>query len=447
MSFGLVVAPESPRHSPWFVRGAARLRNVWLRFEGIPAWQSSLLIFAASLAVRMALAIVLHTLNKPDRYEMERAALSLARYGILGNPYLIPTGPTAHVAPAYALLLAAIFRLFGDGVRGELVKKLCASAATSAQYALLPVVSPALGMTRRVGLIAGLAGALIPIKLATEMYGDWEAPFAALALLLLVYRIAVTWRDGRFPIRRGFLQGLGWGAALLCSPNLLPVFFAIMALGLWRVGRSRPRKYLGYAAANIVAIALCLTPWAIRNQRALGSPIFTRSNFGIELHMSNNDLASPLEPLNLQHRLYDMLHPLTNLKEAETVRDIGEVAYNRNKLNEALLWIRTHPRRFAELTAARIWYTWFPRTPVAKRDVVDWLVTIACALGLGLLWKRSPDSALLLSGCLLSYTAIYSIIQVMVRYRYPIDWIVLLTACYFMVSAFTFLGRRPAAKL
>jgi len=421
------------------------LRRAWLRLEGLPAWQSSLLIFGVSLAVRMAAAIFFHTFSKPDRYEMERAALSLARYGTLGNPYMIPTGPTAHVAPAYALLLAAIFRVFGDGVRGEIVKKFCASAASSAQYALFPVVSPALGMTRRVGLFAGVLGAFLPIKLATEIYGDWEAPFAALALLLLVYRIAVTWRDGRFDIRRGLLQGLGWGLALLCSPNLMPVCFAIMALGLWRVGRNRPRAYFAYAAANLVAIALCLAPWAIRNQRALGSPIFARSNFGIELHMANNDLASPLEPVNLRHHLYDTFHPLSNLREAEAVRDMGEVAYNRSRLNEALLWIRAHPRRFAQLTAARIWYTWFPRTPVPKRDVLDWMITIACALGLGLLWKRSADSALLLLTCLLSYTAIYSVIQVMVRYRYPVDWIVFLAACYFAVS--TFEAARQRSRL
>ena len=378
---------------------------------------------------------------------MERAALSIARHGTLADPYLIPTGPTAHVAPAYALFLGAIFRLFGTGAWGEFVKRFCASAAASVQYALLPVVSPALGMRRRVGLFAGLAGAVAPLKFSIEVSGDWEAPFVALALLLLIYRIALTWKDGRYSARQGLLQGIGWGAALLCSPNLLPVFFAVTALGLVLGGRRRPRAYLTFAAANILAITLCLAPWAIRNQRALGAPIFTRSNFGLEMRISNNDAASPLEPVNLKNGLYERFHPLMNLTEAEAVRAMGEVAYNRRCLEEASFWIRTHPVRFAELAAERVWYVWFPRTSAPARDAVEVLVVVACGLGLALLWKQDRTSALLLIVCLLSYNAVYSLVQIMVRYRYPVDWIILLAASCFAVFALKSLAARLGMRV
>jgi hypothetical protein len=41
---------------------------------------------------------------------MERVARNLAEIGTLGNPYLVPTGPSAHHAPFYPLLLSLIYR-------------------------------------------------------------------------------------------------------------------------------------------------------------------------------------------------------------------------------------------------------------------------------------------------------------------------------------------------
>jgi hypothetical protein len=372
---------------------------------------------------------------------MERAALSLAHTGRLADPYLIPTGYTAHVAPGYALLLAAIFRIFGTGYIAEIVKELVSSSAAAAQYAFLPLIAPALGIGRRAGIAAALFGAFYPVKFAAEVVGDWEASFAGLALVLLIWAVAATWRTRNFTASRGAWQGLGWGAALLISPSLLPILIVTVALGFFLLGRRRPGQYLAYAAAMSLMTALCLAPWAWRNQRVLGAPVFTRSNFGLELWLSNNDLAGPLEPENDSSRLYHALHPSENLREAEAVRRMGEVAYNRDRLRLGLRWIRAHPRRFAILTAERFLYTWFPRTG-RPRDAVLWCLTITSALGLTALWRSQRIFALLLASCLCAYTGAYYLIQVDVRYRYPIDWIVLITAAHFLAVAAAYVTAR-----
>ncbi|HUI80310.1 MAG TPA: hypothetical protein VLY24_20435, partial [Bryobacteraceae bacterium] len=72
------------------------IRALWLRVEGLPTRQASILIFGIGMAIRMVAVILLHMYVKPDRYEMERAALSVAWHGTLADPYMIPTGPTAH---------------------------------------------------------------------------------------------------------------------------------------------------------------------------------------------------------------------------------------------------------------------------------------------------------------------------------------------------------------
>src|SRR5215472_17053525 len=69
--------------------------------SGIRAWQ----IFVLALAVRLPLI----WLRSPTALtENLRAGFTLAQRGYLGDPYIIPTGPTAHVAPAYPLLVAAV---------------------------------------------------------------------------------------------------------------------------------------------------------------------------------------------------------------------------------------------------------------------------------------------------------------------------------------------------
>jgi hypothetical protein len=411
----------------------------WL--EELEHWRAFLLIFAVGVTWRMLISLARGTYTDLLRYEMERAALSLAHTGRLADPYLIPTGYTAHVAPGYALLLAAIFRIFGTGYIAEIVKELVSSSAAAAQYAFLPLIAPALGIGRRAGIAAALFGAFYPVKFAAEVVGDWEASFAGLALVLLIWAVAATWRTRNFTASRGAWQGLGWGAALLISPSLLPILIVTVALGFFLLGRRRPGQYLAYAAAMSLMTALCLAPWAWRNQRVLGAPVFTRSNFGLELWLSNNDLAGPLEPENDSSRLYHALHPSENLREAEAVRRMGEVAYNRDRLRLGLRWIRAHPRRFAILTAERFLYTWFPRTG-RPRDAVLWCLTITSALGLTALWRSQRIFALLLASCLCAYTGAYYLIQVDVRYRYPIDWIVLITAAHFLAVAAAYVTAR-----
>jgi hypothetical protein len=95
------------------------------------------LIFVLSFVVRGA--VLASGLPPSDffrpRGENGRVAFSLARRGQFADPYMVPTGPTAHPTPVYAGMLGLIYRQFGVTPTANHVRGLLAIAAFSALYA------------------------------------------------------------------------------------------------------------------------------------------------------------------------------------------------------------------------------------------------------------------------------------------------------------------------
>ena len=69
--------------------------------SGIRTWQ----VFLVALALRLPI-VWLRPLEA--HAENIKAGFTLAQRGYFGDPFSIPTGPTAHVAPAYPALVAAV---------------------------------------------------------------------------------------------------------------------------------------------------------------------------------------------------------------------------------------------------------------------------------------------------------------------------------------------------
>src|SRR3954464_2288711 len=89
--------------------------------------------------------------------ETARVAYFLRTQGVFANPYApLPTGPTAHVAPGYPALLAAIYWVFGTGAAGAFMFQAVDACILVLQVALIPVAATALGAGRWTGLLAAL---------------------------------------------------------------------------------------------------------------------------------------------------------------------------------------------------------------------------------------------------------------------------------------------------
>src|SRR3954453_11737973 len=323
------------------------------------------LIFFVALLVRLAIAFHQHAWTHNMRAEMEREAISMATTGVLGNPFSLPTGPSATVPPLYPLIMSAIFRIFGSGEAGEAGKVLLTCLVSSAQYALLPWLAKKLEFAPAIGLGAGLQGALVPLNPYIEVQGDFENHLSGLLLLLL---LAWTEIASSRPLNATGAVGLGifYGICALTNPSLGPLCLIAFGYILYRHRdslRNRPQLALAVALTSMLVVA----PWGLRNYIQLGSPILTRSNFGLEFSLANNDLASPLMIEN--GPLYDCCHPLQNEDQAREVQRVGEVEYNATLKRQALGWVREPPSRFAQLTALRFWYLWAPRAPEKARTI------------------------------------------------------------------------------
>jgi hypothetical protein len=93
-----------------------------------------------------------------------------------------------------------------------------------------------------------------------------------------------------------------------------------------------------------LATTLCL-PWALRNRLKLGGHVWLRSNCGLELFISNNDAAVANLDDNFASGWFQKSHPYPSAVERAIVSQVGELAYEHQKLQQALHWISIHPLR------------------------------------------------------------------------------------------------------
>src|SRR5512147_2048895 len=157
------------------------IRRIGPRISGLPAWA---FIFLLSFAVRAALLAVWVS-NHPDFYrlggEIGRVALSLMRTGQFADPYMIPTGPTAHPTPLSPALLALIYHAFAMTATAGYVRALVGIGSHSTLYALLPWFARRLGLGTPAGVFAGVTCALIPMQGLGEAVGLGASAHASLA--------------------------------------------------------------------------------------------------------------------------------------------------------------------------------------------------------------------------------------------------------------------------
>jgi hypothetical protein len=203
---------------------------------------------------------------------------------------------------------------------------------------------------------------------------------------------------------------------------------------------------LPFLAVAIAVVFALMTPWAIRNYKALGALIWTRSDFGLELQVSNNDLMTPDAEVNVGLPDFALFHPTAGMAELARVRSVGEVAYGRSKERQALTWIASHRQRFLVLTLERFRLFWLPNMKRPWQAALEAILTLLAFGGLvRLCWKKSRIVWVLIP-VLVCYPAIYYIIQASGRYRFPLEPLLfLLAASLFASPVSRFVGQRSVA--
>jgi hypothetical protein len=188
---------------------------------------------------------------------------------------------------------------------------------------------------------------------------------------------------------------------------------------------------------------LMIAPWMMRNYSAFHRVVFVRDNLGIEMAVSNNSCASFSFVVNEMSNCYAQYHPNENLEEIHKVGELGEVAYNQTQMQLAKTWIKENNGAFATLTVKRFVAFWVPMflsdelsvihnrnfySPL--RDVIVSIASILGILGAVLLWMKNRSVCIVILIWLATFPVIYYLTQYNERARIPVEWAILLLACY-----------------
>jgi len=225
-------------------------------------------VFGVALAVALIVIFAVFkaqglVANRPDPYEFSELGRRIAhgegfRGEIIGRR-----------APLYPLIIGVIYWVFGEH---EVMVQLFQSLAF-AGTALLAWDMGRLLYNRRTGVFAGFLCALHPSLLRYVPDFHLESVFAFLFTLCVWCSVRLYLRPS---VLRGTLFGVAAGLACLTKAVLLlypPLFIAIFWLTRARAraaDAALPRFTLPTAAVVLVAMALTISPWTIRNYHVSG---------------------------------------------------------------------------------------------------------------------------------------------------------------------------------
>jgi hypothetical protein len=363
------------------------------------------------------------------------------------NPFLRETGPTAWLTPIYPFLVAATFKIFGIFTLKSffvlvVFNSMCSAAVCIPLHRIGQRVA-GIG----VGSAAAWLWALFPGAVMMPFEWIWDtslAAFLAAALVWATLKLAestATWRDW-------ILYGLLWGFTLMTNPSLASL---LPFLHGWVAYRARQHPSLPITAAltkpalALAITVLCCIPWTIRNYAVFHRLVPLRSNFPLELYIGNNE--------NYGGTRARWPPPIT--KERETVRyfRLGETAFMDEEMRKATDFIRTHPGKEVVLTWKRFIAFWagianpldeFPGAePLIKGLILCGALTGLGALaGILVLALRHSPYAFPLAICPIIFPCVYYITHTSIRYRHPIDPIVIVLTSIALHSVAQRLSRR-----
>jgi 4-amino-4-deoxy-L-arabinose transferase-like glycosyltransferase len=268
----------------------------------------------------------------PFQQETGNIAFALAQDKGFSNVFRTETGPTAWLAPAYPLIVAATFKRFGTFT----VRAFFACAALNIFFSAAACV-PIFFAGRRIGgLGVGAAAAWLwavyPTGIMMPFEWIWDTSLSALLAALLLWA-TLELAESEKRVDWG-AYGLLWGLALMTNPAfgvLLP--FLLGWAGFRGRGESRARwRRVGLAVG---VAGLCCVPWTIRNYVAFHRFIPVRSNLPFELWLGNNDI--------FDEHARGGRRSITRMEEARKYAQIGETEYMAEKWELATAFIGSHP--------------------------------------------------------------------------------------------------------
>lgn len=402
-------------------------------------WIVALLIVLAAL---IRIAWLTTDDLRPERSETHFMAQALAERGEFADAFGPGSGSTAHLAPTTPLITAGVYSLFGVGTPAAMaVLSLQSIAFVCTSFLLAFKAFEALG-SPRAGRLAALAiVTLLPLQIALEVrsFRSWEGAIAASLIAgMLLWTLQLDKRQ-TIPTRTLIGLGLANGAIALINPAAGLASSGMIGVLLLR--RVRFTRWPVPVLASIAILAAVSVPWAIHNQRTLGTPILTRASLGISMAISYHDGQFSKDRETAYRDRFREISPLRGGKAIAEYKRLGEVEYNRRLEADARSWLAAHPAeaRRIQLENLRDFYfppEWHLKSRIGAASRGTWprmaLMWVFSAVGLATLaamlarrrWHYLYVAAAVLLPCL-PYIFIFSLL----RYRYIVSSLLIFLAC------------------
>jgi hypothetical protein len=364
----------------------------------------------------------------PFLFESGNIAHSLATGHGFSSPFRVATGPTAWMTPLFPLLLAGIIRLFGAYTFHAWAATVLLNI-TCCTIACIPIYFTG----RRIDGIRLAAGAawlwaIFPNAILLPVESMWDASISALLVATILWATMALAESQR--LRDWCAYGLLWGIALMFNATLAALFPILAGWLLYRA-RQEWRRSVRNAAAALAITILCCVPWTVRNYRVFHQFVPLRSVLGLQLWLGNNDQTENI--------FRGDLHPIYNASERDKYISMGEIAYMRQKKQQALAYIFSHPAREASLISYRAISIWSGGTPYPLEDFLgtpalrfrailafNLVAALGTLCGIIILFRERRAFAVPVAAFPLVYPWAYYLTLALPRYRLPIDPIVLL---------------------
>ncbi len=399
---------------------------------------------AVSVAARVGAAVYLGQAVEPrpgiaDELSYHTLALRL----LDGHGFTFATGwwpatpagePTAHWSFLYTSALAGLYALVGPWPL----------AARLVQAVVVGLAQPWLTYritARLFGPRVAVAAAWVVAVYAYFVYYGAALMTEAFCFVALLWSVDAALRlvdassGGRVRVWRWAELGAALGVAVLLRQVAGLVAPVVVAWAVWQVSRSRtgavwfwPRA-LGGAAVVVAVIALSVAPWTWRNHRAFGEFVPLNTNAGFAFFWGNHPVhGSTFVPI-LEADTYGALIP------AE-LRTLNEAALDRALLRRGLGFVAADPVRYLRLSVGRTkeYLKFWPSGDSGRASNVARVLSfglglplfaIGIALALRPRWSgvaaHVPPGVWLLVAVAALYTLVHLLTWTLVRYRLPVD--------------------------
>ena len=413
------------------------------------SWLAAILALSVSLRVIAAVVLGDSVLNLPGTFDQvsyhHLAVRVLNGHGFsFGLPWwpITPAGaPTAHWSFLYTLFLTAIYALVGIH---PLVARLIQAVITGL---LQPYLAYRIGETafsRRVGIVAAGLTAVYAYFIYYDAALMTEPFFITLVLAALYVTILIARRStsakadlpaGQM-LRLSLLLGLILGGAVLLR-QLILLFLPILFLWLGWARRKQSLKLtlVSLLGATLV-VALMILPFSIYNTSRFGHFVLLNTNSGYAFFWANHPIYGTHFQGILTGQSYQSLIPVE-------LRSLDEAALDQALLKRGLQFVLADPVRYVRLSISRI-PVFFMFWPSKDSDLVS---NLSRAASFGVLWPfmlyglyrslvgeklalaaRLASPTFLLVVFAFAYTMIHLLSWALIRYRLPVDAVLVLFA-------------------